>query len=72
MVFFCTYNVIGYFSMIRKKKVVTEKENIESNDDHKFYYLLNTLEGLGVGLVNGIVVASGGFLIKPALVLLVK
>ncbi|MFT6946262.1 MAG: putative membrane protein YfcA [Vicingaceae bacterium] len=58
--------------MIRKKKTVNQELSNHSETSHKFNYLLITVEGLGVGLVTGIVGAGGGFLIIPALVLLAK
>jgi uncharacterized membrane protein YfcA len=72
MVFFAIIMLLAAFSMIRKKKTVNQELSNHSETSHKFNYVLITVEGLGVGLVTGIVGAGGGFLIIPALVLLAK
>lgn len=67
MVFFAIIMLIASFSMIKKNsKVVSETTEVQYN------YPLIIIEGLGVGLLTGIVGAGGGFLIIPALVLLAK
>jgi len=72
MVFFAIIMLLAAFSMIHKKNQRNlEKANVPEKQ-HKFNYVLIILEGLGVGLVTGIVGAGGGFLIIPALVLLAK
>lgn len=67
MVFFAVIMLLASVSMIRKK---VENESMEGKQ--KFNYPLIVLEGVGVGLITGIVGAGGGFLIIPALVLLAK
>lgn len=65
MVFFAIIMLLASFSMIRsKKKDVNEEDKMV-----KYNYTLIIAEGLGVGLLTGIVGAGGGFLIIPALVL---
>ena len=68
MIFFAIIMLLAAFSMIRKKKSTEEDEEVEV----KYNYPLIIVEGLGVGLVTGIVGAGGGFLIIPALVLFAK
>ena len=67
MVFFALIMLLVAFSMMRSKS----KEEEESTNRKKFNYPLIFLEGIVVGFVTGIVGAGGGFLIVPALVLLV-
>ena len=67
MVFFAIVMLLASFTMIRKKKDVIQKE-----EKANFNYPLIFGEGLGVGVVTGIVGAGGGFLIIPALVILAK
>jgi hypothetical protein len=45
---------------------------VEEDNELKYNYPLILLEGLGVGVLTGLVGAGGGFLIIPALVLLAK
>ncbi|MBL4708211.1 MAG: sulfite exporter TauE/SafE family protein [Flavobacteriales bacterium] len=65
MVFFAVVMLLASISMIRKKK-----ERKVAEGDQKFNYPIIILEGMGVGMVTGIVGAGGGFLIIPALVIL--
>ncbi|MDZ7845712.1 MAG: sulfite exporter TauE/SafE family protein [Owenweeksia sp.] len=65
MVFFALVMLMAAFSMMRNG--IAEK----SRGAKKFNYTLIILEGLVVGLVTGLVGAGGGFLIVPALVLMV-
>lgn len=67
MLFFAIIMVISAVSMILNNH--TEQEIQEKTD---YNYPLIILEGVGVGLLTGIVGAGGGFLIIPALVLLAK
>lgn len=65
MVFFGVIMLLASYSMIRGRKD-------SKGDDHKHVSIpLVLAEGLVVGTVTGIVGAGGGFLIVPALVLLV-
>jgi uncharacterized membrane protein YfcA len=68
MVFFGLIMLAASYSMIRSKNdgAGDEKQAI------KFNFPMIALEGSVVGLITGIVGAGGGFLIIPALVLLVK
>ena len=67
MVFFAIVMCLAAISMIRSKKKRKQKEN-----EISYNFPLIGLEGLGVGVLTGIVGAGGGFLIIPALVLLAK
>lgn len=66
LLIFAGLMVITSISMIREKK--TEAENIEEAPKTHHYSLI-LLEGIGVGMLTGLVGAGGGFLIIPALVL---
>lgn len=69
MVFFAIIMLLASLSMIKdRKEISTDTTNIEI----KYNYPLIGLEGIGVGVLTGIVGAGGGFLIIPALVLLAK
>ncbi|WP_010228488.1 sulfite exporter TauE/SafE family protein [Gillisia marina] len=67
MLFFAIIMVVSAISMILDK-------NGDNDIDGKvtYNYPLIVIEGVGVGLLTGIVGAGGGFLIIPALVLLAK
>ncbi len=67
MLFFAIIMVVSAISMIFDK-------NGDNDIDGKvtYNYPLIIIEGVGVGLLTGIVGAGGGFLIIPALVLLAK
>ncbi len=65
MVFFAIVMLLAAYSMIKGRK---EKEDTEKKE---LNIALVGLEGLIVGVVTGLVGAGGGFLIVPALVLLV-
>ncbi|MCW8981314.1 sulfite exporter TauE/SafE family protein [Altibacter sp.] len=67
MVFFAIIMLLAAISMIRSNG----KEGVETTKV-QFNYPLIVIEGLGVGLLTGVVGAGGGFLIIPALVLLAK
>lgn len=69
MVFFALIMLLASLSMIKdRKEISTDTTNIEI----KYNYPLIGLEGIGVGVLTGIVGAGGGFLIIPALVLLAE
>lgn len=68
MVFFALIMLLAAFSMIRNQATASEEEEVW---EAKFNYLFVILEGTIVGVLTGIVGAGGGFLIIPALVLLV-
>lgn len=69
MVFFAIIMLLASISMIRNRK---DKVEESSHKNIQFNYLLIALEGIGVGMLTGIVGAGGGFLIIPALVILAK
>lgn len=69
MLVFAVLMVVASISMIRTKKESTTVRPKELSPLQKF--LLISLEGLVVGGITGFVGAGGGFLIIPALVLLV-
>lgn len=68
MLFFALIMLIAAFSMIRSNK---RKEAGEAGK-LRYNYPLIALEGAVVGVLTGVVGAGGGFLIIPALVLLVR
>lgn len=65
MVFFGIIMLVAAYSMIKGRKENTSSEKKNYN------YPLIILEGVLVGLITGLVGAGGGFLIVPALTLLV-
>jgi uncharacterized membrane protein YfcA len=67
MVFFAMIMVLASFSMIK-----SSSKEIDTTLEIRNNYPIIIMEGLLVGLITGIVGAGGGFLIIPALVLLVK
>jgi uncharacterized protein len=70
MVFFAIIMFFSSFSMIRGQ-IKLAKGNETGSEGLSFNYPIIVLEGLIVGSITGIVGAGGGFLIIPALVLLV-
>ena len=68
MVLFAILMLVASVSMIRNKKVVQHEEE---NKDHFRFGKLVTY-GITIGLVTGLLGAGGGFLLIPALVLLLK
>ncbi len=66
---FAVLMVATSISMIRGNSKKSELENIES-EPKKQHFGFVLLEGIGVGILTGLVGAGGGFLIIPALVLL--
>lgn len=69
LIIFAILMVATAFSMIRGNGKTRELENIECQLKNHHYGLV-LLEGIGVGMLTGLVGAGGGFLIIPALVLL--
>jgi len=63
MIFFAVIMLAASISMIRERKEVVLKKDVQFN------YPLIIIEGLVVGVLTGLVGAGGGFLIIPALVL---
>lgn len=68
MVLFALLMLIASISMIRNKNVASEKE--ENKDIIRFDKLV--VYGVAIGLVTGLLGAGGGFLLIPALVILLK
>ncbi len=66
LLLFAGLMVITSISMIRSKSKKEAELDLHSKDTN---YPLILLEGIGVGLLTGLVGAGGGFLIIPALVL---
>lgn len=68
LVVFAVLMIATSVSMIRKRKKIELDEIPADPKEHHFGLVL--LEGVGVGILTGLVGAGGGFLIIPALVLL--
>ncbi len=66
LILFALLMVITSYSMIREKKV---EQHLSVPREKSHNYALILLEGVGVGMLTGLVGAGGGFLIIPALVL---
>jgi uncharacterized protein len=69
LVFFAALMLATSISMIRSRGSVTDLEEVVGHV-HSHHFGLVLLEGVGVGMLTGLVGAGGGFLIIPALVLL--
>ena len=69
LLLFAILMVATSISMIRGNNKKSELEKIEI-EPKKQHFALVLLEGIGVGVLTGLVGAGGGFLIIPALVLL--
>lgn len=69
MAFFAVIMLLASFSMVRSGK--KNEDNEKAGERKSYNYPLIFLEGGIVGVVTGLVGAGGGFLIVPALVLLV-
>lgn len=67
MLFFALIMILASISMIRNFNFKEEKD-----EDRHFNPVIIILQAIALGLVTGIVGAGGGFLIVPALVLLVR
>ena len=70
MMLFAVVMVIAAVSMLRGKSCDTPAADTDARKPYN--YPLIATEGVGVGILTGIVAAGGGFLILPALVLLVR
>lgn len=69
MLFFALIMFLAGWSMI-KSKLISEEETV--NTFEKSHYFAIITQAIGIGVLAGLVGAGGGFLIVPALVLLVK
>jgi len=69
MLLFAVIMLLAGWSMI-KSKVINSDDTI-NNFDNTHYFAIGT-QAIGIGALAGLVGAGGGFLIVPALVLLVK
>ena len=67
MIFFAVIMLIASISMIWSKNGTPDIDT-----EVRYNYPLIIVEGLGIGILTGIVGAGGGFLIIPALVILAK
>src|SRR5690554_699631 len=67
MILFAVLMILASISMIRKREHKTAEENKKTI---KLNYLGITLQGLAIGLLTGLVGVGGGFMIVPALVIL--
>ncbi|MBK7849631.1 MAG: sulfite exporter TauE/SafE family protein [Bacteroidetes bacterium] len=68
LILFAILMIVASISMIRKK-VIHEQENTTHTSKDSFRIFL---QGIGVGIITGLVGAGGGFLIVPALVFLAR
>lgn len=69
MVLFAIIMLLAGLSMIKTKK---DSSQVKEESSPQYNYPLIAAEGIIVGVLTGLVGAGGGFLIIPALVLLVK
>ena len=71
LLFFSVIMLIASFFMMRDQKdLPTERARTKENKTKLI--LLMSIQGLAIGLITGIVGVGGGFLIVPALVLILK
>jgi uncharacterized protein len=61
--------VVGGMMLLQRRKDTAEGEQAAVNEHHNFW--LTLASGAGVGLLTGILGVGGGFLIVPALVMLI-
>ncbi|MDO8500261.1 MAG: sulfite exporter TauE/SafE family protein [Gemmatimonadaceae bacterium] len=74
LVLFAVVGLAGSVMMLRgtfRKSATPEIVDYEFSGDRRTYVLL-ALQGIGVGLLTGLIGVGGGFLIVPALVLVAK
>jgi len=69
MLLFSIIMLLAGWSMIKSKEILSDKEIKKFDNNH--YFAIGT-QAIGIGVLAGLVGAGGGFLIVPALVLLVK
>ena len=69
MLLFAIIMILAGFSMIKSKAL--DNEDVVRTYDNNHYFAIGT-QAIGIGVLAGLVGAGGGFLIVPALVLLVK
>lgn len=68
MILFALVMILAAVSMITRRKI----KAVTGTKERKLNYPMIMLEGMGVGLLTGLVGAGGGFLIIPALVLFAR
>ncbi len=71
MLLFALMMIVSAFSMIRRQTMTSPHDEVFRPEQIRFNYPLIAVEGIVVGVLTGLVGAGGGFLIIPALVLLV-
>jgi len=69
MLLFALIMLLAGWSMIKSKTIPSDSEIKKFDNSH--YFAIST-QAIGIGVLAGLVGAGGGFLIVPALVLLVK
>ncbi|MBC3844975.1 sulfite exporter TauE/SafE family protein [Winogradskyella echinorum] len=69
MLLFAVIMLLAGWSMIKSKEI--QDETVIKKFDSNHYFAIGT-QAIGIGLLAGLVGAGGGFLIVPALVLIVK
>ncbi|SDH79744.1 sulfite exporter TauE/SafE family protein [Winogradskyella thalassocola] len=69
MLLFAIIMLLAGWSMVKSKVINSDK--VINNFDNTHYFAIGT-QAIGIGALAGLVGAGGGFLIVPALVLLVK
>lgn len=72
MLLFAFMMIVSAYSMIRQRRIESPQGEVFRPDQIRFNYPLIAVEGIVVGILTGLVGAGGGFLIIPALVLLVR
>lgn len=70
LILFALVMAVAAFFMLKPKKETAEES--KANEETKLPMLLIMFEGLGVGVLTGLVGVGGGFMIVPALTLLAK
>lgn len=75
LILFALVMAIAAFFMLKPKKETAEESkaaDTKANEEKRLPVTLIVLEGLGVGVLTGLVGVGGGFMIVPALTLLAK
>lgn len=69
MLLFAVVMILAAFSMIKGRK---SGDDIEGDESQKASFVIILFQGLGIGLITGLVGVGGGFMIVPALVIFSK